>query len=548
MIAFADLLERLVFTPGRNAKIALLHRYFATQPDPERGIGLAAVTGELAFATAKPGLIRELAASRTDAELFALSYDYVGDLAETVALMWPAAPTNALPPLLSEVVLTLDNAAKSELPGIVAAWLDASDASVRLALLKLITGGLRVGASARLAKIALAEIADETIQPDDIEEVWHGLSPPYFPLFAWLEGHGPRPDPRDAPVFRPPMLAHPLEPADFASLDAEQYRAEWKWDGIRVQLVATGAGRRLYSRGAEDISGGFPEILDAMEFQAVLDGELLVVRDGVVAPFADLQQRLNRKAVGAAMLKNFPVWVRLYDLLFEGKEDLRTLPFDARRARLEAWFARERPARMDLSPIIPFSGIDELAALREGARAAAIEGLMLKRFDAPYVPGRPRGQWWKWKRDPLTIDAVMMYAQRGHGRRSSYYSDYTFGLWREGEGGQDELVPVGKAYSGFTDEELLFLDRWIRNHTVARFGPVREVEKGLVLEVAFDAAQLSSRHKSGVALRFPRIARIRTDKPAAEADRLESLMRLVENSTGAAGLGRNEHQRRKAAP
>jgi DNA ligase-1 len=534
VIAFAELLERLVFTPGRNAKIALLRRYFATQPDPDRGIGLAAVTGELSFATAKPGLIRELAAARTDPELFAWSYDYVGDLAETVALMWPAAPTNAEPPRLPEVVETLNTAPKSELPGIVAAWLDASDASVRLALLKLITGGLRVGASARLAKIALAEIADGRIAPDDIEEVWHGLEPPYAPLFAWIEGHGPRPDPADAPVFRPLMLAHPLEPPDIVSLDASAFRAEWKWDGIRVQLVATRGGRRLYSRGAEDISAAFPEIVEAMDFQAVLDGELLVVRDSIVAPFADLQQRLNRKTVGAKMMKDFPAAVRLYDILFEGAEDLRSLSFDARRPRLESWFAQTTPERMDLSEMIRFNTLDDLAAIRDGARAAAIEGLMLKRGDAPYVPGRPRGLWWKWKRDPLTIDAVLMYAQRGHGKRSSYYSDYTFGLWRPGPGGQEELVPVGKAYFGFTDQELAFLDRWIRNHTTARFGPVREVEKALVLEVAFDAAQLSTRHKSGVALRFPRIARIRTDKPAAEADRLESLMRLLENAPLAA--------------
>ena len=526
-----------MFTPGRLAKIALMRRYFATEPDPDRGIALAAIAGELAFATAKPGLIRDLAAARTDPELFAWSYDYVGDLAETVALMWPMQPTNAAPPALSEVVETLNAAPKADLPGIVARWLDASDASVRFALLKLITGALRVGASARLAKIALAELAAAdgagALAADDIEEVWHGLAPPYGALFAWIEGRGPRPDPADAPVFRPPMLAHPLEAADLAALDPARYRAEWKWDGIRVQLVAAGGGTRIFSRGAEDISGGFPEIVEAMRFRAVLDGELLVVRDGAVAPFADLQQRLNRKVVGAKMLRDFPVHVRLYDLLFDGDEDIRALGFDQRRARLEAWFAREAPQRMDLSEMIAFERIEQLGLIRDGARAAAIEGLMLKRGDAAYVPGRPKGLWWKWKRDPLTIDAVLMYAQRGHGKRSSYYSDYTFGLWRAGEGGHDELVPVGKAYSGFTDQELLMLDRWIRNNTVARFGPVREVAKSFVLEIAFDAAQLSGRHKSGVALRFPRVARLRQDKPAAEADRLETLMAHVQSVAAA---------------
>jgi DNA ligase-1 len=526
MIAFADLLERLVFTPARNAKISLLRRYFATTPDPDRGIGLAAVTGELGFATAKPALIRELAAARTDPELFAWSYDYVGDLAETVALMWPSASVNTAPPRLSEVVHTLNTAPKAELSRIVAGWLDASEPSVRFAILKLTTGGLRVGASARLAKIALAELSEGRIAPDDIEEVWHGLDRPYVPLFAWVEGRGPRPDPAGAPVFRPPMLAHPLEEIDIPSLDAAMLRAEWKWDGIRVQLVAAPGGKRLYSRGADDISESFPEIVDAMQFHAVLDGELLVMRSGQVAPFSDLQQRLNRKAVSAKMMQEFPATVRLYDMLFDDSEDLREQTFDARRERLEQWYARTRPPRMDLSELIPFNTIDELAELRGNARAAAIEGLMLKRRDAPYVPGRPKGLWWKWKRNPLTVDAVLMYAERGHGKRSSYYSDYTFGLWRE----DGELVPVGKAYFGFTDQELAFLDRWIRNHTTARFGPVREVEKTLVLEVAFDAAQLSTRHKSGVAMRFPRISRIRTDKPATEADRLEALMRLVENA------------------
>src|ERR1700761_2281510 len=522
MIAFAKLLERLVFTPSRNAKIALLRRYFATQPDPDRGIGLAAVTGELSFTAAKPGLIRELAAARTDPVLFAWSYDYVGDLAETVALMWPGLRTNAAPPRLGEVVEALESAPKAALPGIVAGWLDASDASVRLALLKLITGGLRVGVSARLAKIALAEIGG--VKPDDVEEVWHGLAPPYLALFAWLEKRAPRPDPAQAPVFRPPMLAHPLELPDIAALQPADWRAEWKWDGIRVQLVATEGGRRLYSRGAEDISVAFPEILEAMDFQAVLDGELLVLRNGQVAPFADLQQRLNRKVVSARMMADYPVGIRLYDMLFEELEDVRPLAFDTRRSRLESWYARLRPARMDLSELIRFSSLDELMALRDGARAASIEGLMLKRGDTPYVPGRVKGLWWKWKRDPLTIDTVLMYAQRGHGKRSSYYSDYTFGVWRG-----EELVPVGKAYFGFTDQELAFLDRWIRNHTTARFGPVREVEKSMVLEVAFDAVQLSNRHKSGVAMRFPRLSRIRTDKPAAEADRLETWKALIED-------------------
>lgn len=527
MIAFAELLERLVFTPSRTGKIALLCRYFATEPDPDRGIGLAALTGALRFTAAKPGLIRELAGARTDPVLFAWSYEYVGDLAETVALMWPAPPSAAAPPALSQVVETLRTAPKAALAEIVAGWLDASDASVRFALLKLITGSLRVGVSARLAKVALAAMSEGRVAADDVEEVWHGLEPPYRPLFAWLEGRGARPDAQGGLVFRPLMLAHPLEQADLAGLDPGAFRAEWKWDGIRVELVAAPGGQRLFSRSGDDVSPAFPEITDAMGFNAVLDGELLVIREGAVAPFAELQQRLNRKIVTAGMREAFPVGIRLYDILFENGEDLRPLPFDARRARLEAFCERVRPRRMALSPLIDFATIDELAAIRAEARASAIEGLMLKRRDSPYVTGRPRGLWWKWKRDPLTIDAVLMYAQRGHGKRSSFYSDFTFGLWRE----DGELVVVGKSYFGFTDAELVMLDKWVRDHTVARFGPVREVEKSLVLEIAFDAVQRSARHKSGLALRFPRIVRIRLDKPAAEADRLTSLIGLLAGAT-----------------
>ncbi len=530
MIAFAELLDRLTLTPGRLAKIALLRRFFETEADPDRGWALAALTGELSFTAAKAGLIRSVAEARVDPVLLGLSYDFVGDLAETVSLIWPAT-TEAAPPTVTEIVQALSTGRKADLPGLLTGWLDTSGPAVRYALLKLITGSLRVGASARLAKTALAEFAashGQTVAPDDVEEVWHSLSPPYKPLFDWLEGRTPPPDAGAAPVFRPPMLAHPLEPPDFAALDAAAYVAEWKWDGIRVQLVRTLGGHRIFSRGAEDVSAAFPDLADVLPSEAVLDGELLVIRDGVVAPFADLQQRLNRKTASAKMVRDFPLRVRLYDILFDGSEDLRALPFTERRSRLELWLDCNPSDRLDLSELIAFDTLDDLAAIRAGTRAASIEGLMLKRRDSPYVPGRPKGLWWKWKRDPLTIDAVMMYAQRGHGKRSSFYSDYTFGLWRA----DGELVPVGKAYSGFTDEELVRLDRWVRNHTVKAFGPVREVERGLVLEIAFDAAQVSNRHKSGVALRFPRVARLRWDKPYQDADRLDVLLGHIAEAAG----------------
>jgi DNA ligase-1 len=525
---FAELLGRLLHTPQRNVKVALIQDYFRTVPDPDRGWGLGALTGALSFAQAKPGLIRELVAARTDPVLFGWSYDFVGDLAETAALLWPEpeSGTGRAWPELAEVVATLGTARKAELPGIVAGWLDTLDATGRWALLKLVTGGLRVGASARLAKLALAEHGRQ--EPAAIEEVWHGLEPPYTALFAWLEGRGERPAAGAAPVFRPLMLAHPLEGPDVARVAAEldRYLTEWKWDGIRVQIAATPGGVRLYSRTGDDISAAFPELAQSVAFEAVLDGELLVKRAGAVASFNDLQQRLNRKAITARLLEAFPAFVHLYDILFDGEEDLRPLPFALRRARLEAFFARQRPARMDVSPLVEVRGLDELERLRGGVRGTPIEGLMLKRKDSPYLAGRPKGLWWKWKRDAHRLDVVLMYAQRGHGKRSSFYSDFTFGAWREGPHGP-ELVPVGKAYSGYTDEELLRLDRWIRDHTTRRYGPVREVTPALVLEVAFDSVHPSTRHKSGVAMRFPRIHRIRWDKPAAEADRLEALEAMI---------------------
>jgi DNA ligase-1 len=405
--------------------------------------------------------------------------------------------------------------------------------------LKLVTGALRIGVSARLAKTAVAALGDKA--PDEVELVWHGLAPPYAQLFAWIEGRADKPVSIDPAPFRPVMLSHAIEETDFVALDPAHFSAEWKWDGIRVQAVAGEADgkrvARLYSRTGEDVSDAFPDLTDALDFDGAIDGELLILRDGRVQSFNVLQQRLNRKTVNAKLLAEFPAHLRAYDLLFENGEDLRELPFIERRARLEALVGKLDHARIDISPLVSFATWDELTAARAdpasagaGDDAEAVEGVMLKRRDAAYMPGRPKGLWWKWKRDPRIIDAVLMYAQRGHGKRSSFYSDYTFGVWTAGENG-DELVPVGKAYFGFTDEELSEIDRYVRRNTVNRFGPVREVthepDSGLVMEVAFEGLQRSTRHKSGVAMRFPRISRLRWDKPPREADRLETLEKML---------------------
>jgi DNA ligase-1 len=531
MRAFSQLLDDLVYTRSRNSKLRLIGDYLKQTPDPDRGIALAALTGTLDIPAVKPAQVRQLAEERVDPVLLYMSRDYVGDMAETVSLLWPASGGEqcALDDgtiRISDAVDRLRLAGRADSPAVLAEMLDHLDVSGRFALLKLATGALRVGISARLAKQALADAFG--LDVEQVEEVWHGLRPPYRELFDWGEGKGPQPTVEDVPVFRPFMLAHPL---DEARVPLDDYAAEWKWDGIRVQLVHAGGQTRLYSRTGDDISASFPDVASAFAIPAVLDGELLVrgeaqgaeVHGGAAASFNALQQRLGRKNVSAKMQGQYPAFVRLYDMLFEGIEDIRPLSWTERRARLEAFVARLDADRFDLSRLIEAGSFEALEEMRAGVRGEGVEGMMLKRRDSPYIGGRRVGLWYKWKRDPLTADCVLMYAQRGSGKRSSYYSDYTFGCWTE----DGELLPVGKAYFGFTDEELKWLDRFVRNHTVNRFGPVREVERSLVLEVAFDSIHRSTRHKSGLAMRFPRISRIRTDKPAHEADRIETLLAMV---------------------
>ena len=533
MKRFAELLEGLVLTPSRNGKLKLLTDYFRAVEDPDRGLALAAITGDLSIAAVKPAMLRALVMERIDPVLFGYSYDYVGDLAETVSLVWPEPPPERRPnhqPTLGEVVAALQNASRSDGPTVLARLLDSASIEARYAIIKLVTGGLRIGVSARLAKQAAADLGG--VDVSEIEELWHGLTVPYVSLFVWLEGRGPKPEKAARALFRPVMLSNPVEDRDLEKLDPADYGAEWKWDGIRVQVVSEGGIRRLYSRTGDDVSGAFPDVVQSMTFEGALDGELLVgdPREST-GTFSDLQQRLNRKTVSAKMLDRFPAFVRCYDILQRGTDDLRPLPFTERRAELTKFVATLDPARFDLSPLVPFADWQSLEQLRQAPPHPIIEGVMLKRLDSAYVAGRPKGPWFKWKRDPHTIDAVLMYAQRGHGKRSSFYSDYTFGVWTGAEG-QEELVPVGKAYFGFTDEELKQIDKYVRDNTIERFGPVRSVRadrrNGLVLEVAFEGLNRSTRHRSGVAMRFPRISRLRWDKPTIEADRIETLQALLD--------------------
>ena len=562
MEAFSNLLEQLYFTAGTKAKAQLIADYIENTPDPDRGWAIAAMAGTLRFDFFKRNTVKKLITEHTDPALFAMSYDYVGEVSETVAHLWPFnSPVSPLPSLHS-IVDNFATVSKQKVSATLAEYLTMMTPSQRWALLKLGTRGLRIGVSARSIKQILADYGNKDIK--EIETLWHAVNPPYTELLQWLEGKADKPDIENAVTFHPVMLSHPIESNDIDTFNANLWQIENKYDGIRVQLAVNtelaGKDREieklatnppheqerekaLFSRTGDDISHSFPDLLDEMSGNMVLDGELLVIHnteeattsasnmassssasEPIVDTFNALQQRLNKKKPTKPLMQSNPVGLIVYDALVLEGEKLTSLTLEARRKKLASWFEQKKPPRLFLSNTLHASSPESLRALHSTVcDNRSVEGLMIKRLDSTYVPGRPKGQWYKWKRDPLVVDAVIMYAQRGHGKRSSFYSDFTFGAW-EGE----QLLPIGKAYSGFTDEELKKLDNWVRRNAVGRFGPVREVKKELVFEVAFDAVHPSNRHKSGVALRFPRIHRIRWDKPANEADTLDALKLLIE--------------------
>ncbi|AFT97078.1 DNA ligase [Alteromonas macleodii str. 'Balearic Sea AD45'] len=556
MEEFSNLLEQLYYTAGTKAKAQLIADYIANTPDPDRGWAIAAMAGTLRFDFFKRNTVKKLITEHTDPALFAMSYDYVGEVSETVAHLWPySEPTDNLPSL-TEVVETFASVSKQKVSETLANYLTIMTPAQRWALLKLGTRGLRIGVSARSIKQILADYGNKDIK--EIETLWHAVTPPYSEMLAWLEGDADKPNVENAVTFHPVMLSHPIEDSDIDAFEENTWQIENKYDGIRVQLavksersVGNKAAKKntsqssdddtpdkaLFSRTGDDISHSFPDLLETVKGNMVLDGELLVIHnvkedayDAMasqpnVDTFNALQQRLNKKKPSKALQASAPVGLIVYDALVLDGEDLTEKTLKERRHALNEWFNHNKSERLFLSETLSATSPESLRELHAHVcQNRAVEGLMIKRLDSKYIPGRPKGQWFKWKRDPLVVDAVMMYAQRGHGKRSSFYSDYTFGAWED-----DQLLPIGKAYSGFTDEELKKLDNWVRRNAVGRFGPVREVKKDLVLEVAFDAVHPSSRHKSGVALRFPRIHRIRWDKPATEADTLANVKALIES-------------------
>ena len=529
MKRFSELLLNLIFTSSRNDKIAHIINWINGSDIEEIGWGLSIICQELDISKVKPSIIKEISISHLDKYLFDISYDYVGDMAETVSLIWPEKITkekNFLNASLTKVIYDLKNITKQDAPKLISNYLNNFDQNTRWAFLKIITGGLRVGVSSRLAKIALSNFYKKDI--NEIEELWHAFDPPYRELLEWLQGITKKPNVNDRPVFRSPMLANPLEEIDYKIINPNNYLAEWKWDGIRIQLVSLNQSVKLYSRTGDDISKTFPEITSLkLKQNFSLDGELMAGEINRPGTFNDLQQRLNRKSPSKEIIKKIPTFIIAYDILFLKSSDIRKKKITERRKILFQFLNKENLPFIKFSEEVKFKDFNELEQKRLKCREELnYEGLMLKLKNSIYQPGRPKGPWYKFKRDPFNVDVVLLYAQRGHGKRSSLYSDYTFGVWQKSSL-KEELVTVGKAYSGFTDKELIKLDKFIRTKTINKFGPVREVEKSLVLEVSFDDIQNSKRHKSGLAMRFPRIKRIRWDKPADEADTLENLKKLV---------------------
>ena len=526
MKAFADLYTALDETTRTSAKVEALAAYFRRVAPADAAWAVYFLIGRKPRQVVPSRKLRDWAAeeARVPGWLFDESYDAVGDVAETIALLLPPPATSSDLPLNDWVarLLALRTAGEeAQREAMRAAW-RGMDGPQRYVWNKLISGGFRVGVSQQLVTRALAKVSgvEAAVVAHRLMGDWEP-SPEFYDRLRVT-------DARDADHSRPyPFyLAHPLESPPESLGAVADWQAEWKWDGIRAQLIRRKGEVFLWTRGEELVTDRYPEIAavgDALPEGTVLDGELMPWKDGAPLPFAQLQRRIGRKTLGKAILAAVPVILIAYDLLEDAGEDVRPRELRGRRGRL-AEIVREaaEPSRLLLSPIVPADSWDDLARARDESRSVQAEGLMLKRLASPYRVGRQRGDWWKWKINPFTIDAVLTAAQRGNGKRASLYTDYTFSVWHEGA-----LVPVAKAYSGLTDAEIRRVDAFVRKHMVEKFGPVRTVTPELVFELAFEGIQRSPRHKSGIAVRFPRILRWREDKPAAEADTLETIKALL---------------------
>ena len=527
MRKFAKLFEEIDSSTSTKAKTAALSQYFATAEPRDAAWAAWFLTGHRPRQAVPTRRMVAWASemAKLPLWLFEESYDAVGDLAETISLILPAATKKSDLPLsewIEERLIPLRELPEAEQRARLESYWCELDGTERFVFNKLITGAFRVGVSALLVMRAISQASGI-----DAKVIAHRLTGDWSPsadLWTNLVNDASTETDRSNPY--PFFLAHPLEAAPETLGPREEWLAEWKWDGIRAQLIKRGDVTVLWSRGDEPIAGQFPEIMaDAVKLpDCVLDGEVLAWKDGRVMPFAALQKRLGRKNPGKKVMEDSPVILLCFDLLeFEG-EDWRARPLHERRAKLaDVILSIPGGSRFEAASQVRAPTWETLAQARQQSRELGTEGLMLKRIDSEYGVGRPRGTWWKWKIEPYTLDAVLIYAQKGSGKRASLYTDYTFGIWKG-----DELVPFAKAYSGLTDEEIKEVDSFIRRNTIERFGPVRVVKPELVFELGFEGIQRSTRHKSGIAVRFPRMLRMRTDKTAAQADTVDSARELLE--------------------
>ena len=526
MRAFADLYRRLDETTSTNRKIDAMVDYFRKAPEADAIWAVSFLIGRKPRQVVPTQKLREWAAERAGVPdwLFDAGYDVVGDLAETITLLLPGASGASNRPLhvwIERYLLPLrDLPPEHQRSEILDAW-ERMDESQRFVWNKLITGGFRVGVSRRLVVRALERFSgiDAAVITHRLMGEWTVTSDTYQRILS--------PDTRDADISRPyPFyLAYPLEGGVQDLGPPHRWQVEWKWDGIRGQVIKRGQQVFIWSRGEELVSEKYPELAeDAARLPdgTVLDGEILPWKAGQPLPFSALQRRIGRKSVGKKLLAQVPTAFLAYDLLEFKGEDIRSWPLVQRRRNLSQVLSDGPGKRLILSPTVTAGSWEALGSLRQASRSRGVEGFMIKKRNSAYRVGRRRGDWWKWKVDPLTADAVLIYAQRGHGKRAGLYTDYTFAVWK----GQT-LVPFAKAYSGLTDEEIRAVDRFIQRNTLERFGPVRSVRPELVFEIAFDGIQESSRHKSALAVRFPRIARWRQDKKTDEADTVETLRSLL---------------------
>lgn len=536
MRTFAQLFLSLDQTNKTNEKVRALKAYFSNVPDSDKMHMLALFTGRKPRRQINSTLMRNWAveAASIPAWLFEECYQVVGDLAETMSLLMPennSGSEKSLTEWIAEINALGDKTEEQKKLWLKGSW-DMLDSQERFVFNKIMTGGFRVGVSQNLVIKALADVAG--LEPATLtHRIMGSWMPETFQYKQLIDTNG-----TDEDVSRPYpfFLAYPVQETSEKQLSveelqntlgkADQWQAEWKWDGIRAQMIKRNGKIFIWSRGEDLATDKFPELhplLNALPDGTVLDGEILGFRDGSPLPFNVLQTRIGRKNLSKKILLESPVAVIAYDCLEYNGEDIRAKKQTERRNILEQLQAETPFAELfRLSPLISFNSWDELAVSREQSRMMIAEGVMLKRKSATYQVGRRRGDWWKWKTDPLSVDAVMIYAQKGHGRRADLYTDYTFAVW---DG--DTLVPFAKAYSGLTDQEIKKVDYYIKRNTVEKFGPVRTVKPELVFEIGFEGINRSTRHKSGVALRFPRILRWRVDKPKEEADTLETLKALL---------------------